>query len=93
MVRRMNPEMARGGARLSSRLTAAMVRVILAAACLIGLLALSLSWGWAKDDINSSAGFSAGIGRAREGFEQLARITYVSMSEFLKEMNIPWCGE
>ena len=69
------------------------MRATLAAACLIGLLALSLSWGGAKDDINSSAAFFAGIGSAREGFERLVRITYVSVSEFLKEMNLPWCGE
>jgi hypothetical protein len=43
MVRRMIQGMRRGGIRMFSRPTAAFVRATLAAACLIGLLVLSLS--------------------------------------------------
>ena len=49
MVQRMIPEMGRGRVRTFSRPRAAFVRAILAAACLIGLLALSLSRAGAQD--------------------------------------------
>jgi len=49
MVQRMIPEMGRGRVRTFSRPTAAVVRAILAAACLIALLALSLSRAGAQD--------------------------------------------
>ena len=49
MVQRMIPELERGRVRMFSRPTAAFVRAILAAACLIGLLALSLSRAGAQD--------------------------------------------
>jgi hypothetical protein len=48
MVQRMIPEMGRGRVRMSS--SAIFVRAILAAACLIGLLALSLSRAGAAQD-------------------------------------------
>jgi hypothetical protein len=49
MVQRMIPEMERGRVGMFSRPTAAFVRATLAAACLIGLLALSLSRAGAQD--------------------------------------------
>jgi hypothetical protein len=49
MVQRMIPEIGRGRVRTFSRPTAMFVRATLAAACLIGLLALSLSRASAQD--------------------------------------------
>jgi hypothetical protein len=49
MVQRMIPQMERGRVGMFSRPTAAFVRATLAAACLIGLLALSLSRAGAQD--------------------------------------------
>jgi hypothetical protein len=49
MVRRMIQGMRRGRVRMFSRPTAAFVRATLAAACLIGLLVLSLSRAGAQD--------------------------------------------
>jgi hypothetical protein len=49
MVQRMIPEIGRGRVRMFSPPAAALVRAILAAACLIGLLALSLSRAGAQD--------------------------------------------
>src|SRR5260370_6186259 len=49
MVQRMIPGMRRGRVRMFSRPTAAFVRATLAAACLVGLLALSLTRAGAQD--------------------------------------------
>ncbi len=49
MVQRMIQGMRRGRVRMFSRPTAAFVRATLAAACLVGLLALSLTRAGAQD--------------------------------------------
>jgi hypothetical protein len=78
MVQRMIQAMRRGGVRMFSRLTAAFVRATLAAACLIGLLVLSLSRAGAQDGHGDArqaceadyhrlcAGISPGGGRIRK---------------------------